>query len=1048
MYRETSLATAASSRQHSHVATLTRAALTNPCVMPLLSLRADAGVGAIAVSPSARDAVLAGRSGLYVVDLQQPLALPRWLPLRSAWEVASVEWCPSLETRIVSSSNQKALVWNLALPSDRAVEHVLHGHRRAVSDVDFSRIEPPLLATASIDSTIKVWDLRALRRGGQNSAVHSFTEFDAGALQARWNPLDLNQVASAHNNRIVVWDRRKFNVPYASIVAHESEVNGVQFLADGRVLSCSTDGTVKLWDWRNDCSTPVLTVNAGFPVWRALPTPFELGAALLPLRREFGVQLVNLAQSESVVPLAQARVGTLAHPAPVKDAVYFRHAGASQYAVATWSRDAQLRIWDGKPMLELPHARSAAGCKDTQLPPLPHLPSLNTAEFDAPRAAGLGFSLPGMHAAPEPVEQLDWIAGVDLHVETREPEIDAPMPSPGVFTQELETIAQKFPRVELADVSPGGCRLALLGPWSELRALTTITVDVTVPPLYPSQPLTLEIHTGPDTDDSALAGVRAGVVAACTELSEHSAPQVEVCVRFLVGDNPSVGEALAYHGRAELATPSEGDEPAVTLAPPTDTPNIALLPPSPLPSPDVMDEVSDVSGLDALELAGHAPIDSTPLPKNSGAVWSKTGKLVCFFNRRTALRERGPLPLDKVFAEADDSDDGSAAPFLSDSDDFDVDSSQKWSAALRMSSKIGLNPLAAFGGRARSRTLTTMSSDREAESVQGSAQEQQVLVRDFVHLWPSRPDVAAEYRNDVNGHPLIVAEHNLAVAERFELEDDARLWRLLVEYVKMEIIKRSSDLRHESSSLNSPVFDWGSGFLGLRSLVPRIAHELERQNNVQMLACLACLLSMIRAYRGRCMRDTSRQSRPRAHRNVKLSSTYTSLIKLPHKGGNRIRRAATTRPQALVHSPGVSILSVRLQTPNVVDGWGEWDPNECQRWIERSTEYREQYAELLHMWGLDIQRSEVLKLSWDDPLMLAFRGVLEWPIQRDVALEVSVSSHVAQCALCCRPVMRLFKSCLKCLHALHSECAHRWWKSADECPSACGCACKEFAECL
>ena len=118
-----------------------------------MSIKVDAPVGAMSISPCSRDVVLASRQGLHIVDLDNPYDPPRFLQHLTAWSVADVQWSPhaSHSQWVVSTSNQKAIVWNLALPSQRAIEHVLNGHTRAITDINFSAHEPNVLATCSIE---------------------------------------------------------------------------------------------------------------------------------------------------------------------------------------------------------------------------------------------------------------------------------------------------------------------------------------------------------------------------------------------------------------------------------------------------------------------------------------------------------------------------------------------------------------------------------------------------------------------------------------------------------------------------------------------------------------------------------------------------------------------------------------------------------------------------------------------------------------------------------------------------------------------------------
>lgn len=66
----------------------------------------------MSISPSGRDVVLAARSGLYVIDLETPLEVPRFLPQGGTWDVADVQWNPhpSRANCVVSTSSDKLFV--------------------------------------------------------------------------------------------------------------------------------------------------------------------------------------------------------------------------------------------------------------------------------------------------------------------------------------------------------------------------------------------------------------------------------------------------------------------------------------------------------------------------------------------------------------------------------------------------------------------------------------------------------------------------------------------------------------------------------------------------------------------------------------------------------------------------------------------------------------------------------------------------------------------------------------------------------------------------
>ena len=257
------------------------------------SFRLDKPVGSASISPCGRDVVLASRQGLHIIDLDSPWSPPRHLAHHTPWEVADVQWSPfaARDYWVVSTSNQKALVWNLALANTQSsVEHVLHGHSRAITDINFSAHYPDILATCAVDSFVHCWDLRHPSRPAM-----TFCDWFAGATQVKWNRQNPHILASSHDKFLRVWDDRKGAYPLRSIEAHATKIYGVDWsrTETSNLVTCSLDRTIKFWNYTKDADEPDRILHTPFPVWRARHTPFGFGLLAMPQRGDHDLHLYD-----------------------------------------------------------------------------------------------------------------------------------------------------------------------------------------------------------------------------------------------------------------------------------------------------------------------------------------------------------------------------------------------------------------------------------------------------------------------------------------------------------------------------------------------------------------------------------------------------------------------------------------------------------------------------------------------------------------------------------------------------------------------------------
>ncbi|KAI5950781.1 hypothetical protein KGF54_003855 [Candida jiufengensis] len=350
-----------------------------------LSLRVDGAIGAMSLSPNGRDAVLAGRRGLFIIDMDDPFTPPRWLHHITSWEVADVQWSPHSLIKpswCISTSNQKALLWDLSRPSNNAIANILHAHTRAISDINFHPSDPEILATCSIDTFALSWDMRTPRK-----PVGQWADWRAGAIQVKWNHENPYEIASSHDNSFYVWDTRKGALPFVKVSkAHEGKINGLDFTQGLKnVITCSNDNTIKFWDLRSENAQKAINefnyfsnsmddtfkasvvIEADFPIARARTLPFgsDKAVGVMPLRDgQDSIHIVNyedayqqyLATNETQRVSGEFVYSFKGHRGPIKDFLwrtkhekykYFESKNNwKDYQLVTWSdEDVDLKLW-------------------------------------------------------------------------------------------------------------------------------------------------------------------------------------------------------------------------------------------------------------------------------------------------------------------------------------------------------------------------------------------------------------------------------------------------------------------------------------------------------------------------------------------------------------------------------------------------------------------------------------------------------------------------------------------------------------------------------
>lgn len=474
-------------------------------------------------------------------------------------------------------------MWNLHLPSKNAIDFVLNGHTRAITDVNWGPFSPEQLATCALDGYVHCWDMRT-----PQYPVTSFRDWDAGAIQVKWNRVDENIVASTHDRTLHIWDRRKGVSPVKSILAHERSIRGLDWNRTRRtgVVTCSLDKTVKFWDYsRGDEPERILRTNT--PVWRARHTPFGWGIMTMPKRGDTTLYLWDR-RAEGDKPVEP--VATFSgHKALVQEFLWRAKGGedehgndARQFQLVTCSDDHQVKLWPVKEetLVALGHEKdkpirfrlTRRGAeyrtfrKEPQAnPEHERFSALNPplATFSAKqgtrtaawkrKAMGMGFMTSAVGKKRDASDEAskrsasDWMKGVQIEPENPSffsPATTSEQPDLMVWNveslgTELSLVSAKFPSVdfESVNVAERKCTLSLSGPWGQHDEIAFIRLHLVFPETYPEQrpPLFELEETSGVSDERRKAMTRfLGRIGALH--ARKGRPCVEACLRYLVGE--------------------------------------------------------------------------------------------------------------------------------------------------------------------------------------------------------------------------------------------------------------------------------------------------------------------------------------------------------------------------------------------------------------------------------------------------------------------------------------------------------------------------------
>jgi hypothetical protein len=773
--------------------------------------------------------------GLHIIDLDSPYSPPRHLAHQQQWPPADVQWSPFAQRAywIVSTSNQKALVWNLDLSnSNSPIQHTLHAHSRAITDINFSAHRPDMLATCAVDSYVHCWDLRRPVR-----PVMSFADWNAGATQVKWNRQDEHILASAHDKFLKIWDDRKGAQPLKVIQAHSTKIYGVDWnrTRPTGVLTCSLDKSIKFWDYSKEDDMPERVIRTQFPVWRARHTPFGWGVLALPQRGDYDLHLYDrrLGKHTPRVGFAKPVHSFEGHSDQVKEFLWRSRGNVENgmdnrdFQLISWGMDRDLHLHriDPKVLSGVGHEKGKEVRKNMPLtrlgalyqsyrdfkPPVPKEESTS-----APQKQGyLGalVSASGMSKMPLPmapvgrdsgfmtytgrhrrrtVNAIKWMEGVTMgsrqsDAMNRLSTID----NPEGLSNEMTAVSQRYTKVnfEKADVHGRAATVTLNGPWGPDDKPAFLRVTFEFPTEYPAGAAancTLE-RTAAGISESTLARLYDQVKSVVEAYHARKLGSLEAVITYLLGER-GLEESITLpglDGAYDLLSP--GDDSS-------------------------SDEDAAVGGEDQdLETSVTEQVgqDKVPLPKWCGAFWSSDGRLVCFFPPKPepkpifsldTLRaaDRGNRTNRHVegFGRLIEGSPSSKKKPASDDENEETTSAGSWTSSSSSSWEDSIEditrlpsrfhpPMAWRAAALRFQKTSSHSSGTYGKSEVPVKPKSVISIHDFSSLLPAKVELAEDYH--IYGKGPAVCTHNAEVANRLGHHELAAVWDIAGHLLRNEV---------------------------------------------------------------------------------------------------------------------------------------------------------------------------------------------------------------------------------------------------------------------
>ena len=251
------------------------------------------------------------RDGIWILDLEAPNPTGTAFPLvnisanqHHSYNNVRCEWHTfrSHGEYIIASIGSSMQLFNLKSAERAKIVH--DRHSRTITDIEWSFLDPNVLASASVDSFVKLWDLRQFE-GSANKPIYH-VHYERHPVQSIvWNRKNEFTFASLHGDKVNVWDRRGGATPLLSLQM-DSVISSIDWshLDSNKLLIHDTNGNISIMntDTKHPHVYPQKIVSA-----KTRFTPFGDGI-IWAYRNEIGLMSLKHSRYEIITVPGDANI--------------------------------------------------------------------------------------------------------------------------------------------------------------------------------------------------------------------------------------------------------------------------------------------------------------------------------------------------------------------------------------------------------------------------------------------------------------------------------------------------------------------------------------------------------------------------------------------------------------------------------------------------------------------------------------------------------------------------------------------------------------------